>query len=77
MALANSAYIVVAIICCGALICCLAAVDWVYRRGDLDLRGVIHGWWPSDTPADYMREVRERNQRDMLHGMKYHERTLS
>lgn len=77
MALTNSAYIVIVIVCCGALVCCLAAVGWVYRRGDYDPRGVNYGWRPTDVQADYMREVREQNQRDMLHGRRYYKRSLS
>ncbi|KAG9660964.1 hypothetical protein KCU64_g2859, partial [Aureobasidium melanogenum] len=77
MTLSNGFIIVIVIVCCGALVCCLGAMGWVYHRQDFDQRGVDYGWRPTNTQAEYMREIRERNQKDMSHAMRYHKRALS
>ncbi|THY58735.1 hypothetical protein D6C99_02126 [Aureobasidium pullulans] len=77
MALSNGAIIVIVIVCCGAFVCCLGAVGWVYRRQDYDQRGVNYGWRPTNNQNDYMREIRSKNQEGMFHAARYHERALS
>ncbi|KAI5196190.1 hypothetical protein E4T38_08642 [Aureobasidium subglaciale] len=77
MALSNGAIIVIVIVCCGAFVCCLGAVGWVYRRQDFDQQGVNHGWQPTNDQSDYMREIRQKNQKGMLHAARYHKRSLS
>lgn len=77
MALSNGAIIVIVIVCCGGLVCGMGAMGWIYHRQDFDQRGVNYGWRPSDTQGEYMREIRQQNQKDMFHVSRYRERDLS
>ncbi|KAG9663934.1 hypothetical protein KCU95_g632, partial [Aureobasidium melanogenum] len=78
MALSNGAIIVIVIVCCGGFVCCLAAMGLFYRRRENNEPTFInHGWRPTNDQTDYMREIRQKNQKGMFHVARYHERALS
>jgi hypothetical protein len=75
MALSNGTIILIVMVCCGAFVCCLGAVGWIFLRPDYARRGIDYGWRPTNIQDDYMRKVRHKNHEDMFHTVRYYERT--